>query len=97
MSSEAEAALTAAEVSVVNVELTQPFAVDPPGIDDVSRAIGSRLAEVLNLIRVGQAGTRPRRTNDVNLDRPGTHRCQPVDELNLDLGRHDVRLQGQAR
>jgi len=80
----------------VDVELTQPLAVDPRHRRRLA-SNGSRLAEVLNLIRVGQAGTRSRRTNDVNLDRPGTHRCQPVDELDLDLGRHDVRLQGQAR
>ncbi|MDQ6696542.1 MAG: acetyl-CoA hydrolase, partial [Actinomycetota bacterium] len=46
-STEAEAALTAAEVSLVDVELTAPFAIDPPGTDDVSRAIGATVADLL--------------------------------------------------
>lgn len=44
---EAEGPLTAGDAALVDVEWTAPFAIDPPGIDDVSGAIGDRVAALL--------------------------------------------------
>jgi len=46
-STEAEEAFAPADVTLVDVKLTEPFAIEPPGITDVSEAIGARVAQLL--------------------------------------------------